>query len=129
MCIRKILVVDDETIILNLLEDALCKEGYSVYLAPNADAALEILKQETIPLMFIDLGLESMNGFELCKNIRKDNPEAIIYALTGYAGFYDPSQFLDAGFDHVFDKPIRLKDLYQLVEEAFEKLDGFQLRG
>jgi len=52
--------------------------------------------------MFIDLGLESMNGFELCKNIRNNNPEAIIYALSGYTGLYEPQQFVEAGFDCIF---------------------------
>ncbi len=123
MCARKILVVDDEPIILDMLDDAFSKVGYSVYLATNADEAFEILKQESIPLMFIDLGLETMNGFELCVNIRKNNPEAIIYALTGYAGLFGPHEILEAGFDDYFAKPIRLKDLYQTVKESFEKLD------
>lgn len=38
--------------------------------------------------MFIDLGLEKMNGFELCEHIRKNSPDAFIYALTGYAGLF-----------------------------------------
>jgi DNA-binding response OmpR family regulator len=123
-CARKILVVDDEPQILNMLGDAFGRNGYSVYLASNADEAFGILKQESIPLMFIDLGLESMNGFELCKNIRKDNPDALIYALTGYAAFYDPQEFVGAGFDDYFDKPISLEDLYRTAKESFEKLDS-----
>lgn len=124
MCKRRILVVDDEQIILNLLEDAFSKVGYSVYLATNAEEAFKIVKQKAIPLMFIDLGLEAMNGFELCKNIRKDNPEAVIYALTGYAGVYEPQEFLEAGFDGHFDKPVSFKILYKAVKKSFEKLDG-----
>jgi CheY-like chemotaxis protein len=124
MSSRKILVVDDESIILDMLDDAFSKVGYSVYLASNAEEALEILKQESIPLMFIDLDLGSINGFELCKNIRKDNPEAFIYALTGYTGFYKPQEFVEADFDGILNKPISLKDLYQTVKESFEKLDN-----
>ena len=122
MCTRKILVVDDDPLILNLLDDAFNRVGYSVYLASSANDALGILKKESIPLMFIDLGLESMNGFELCKNIRNNNPEAIIYALSGYTGFYEPQQFVEAGFDGVFNKPIILNDLYQVAKDSFEKL-------
>ena len=122
MSAGKILVVDDEPLILNMLGDALSRVGYSAYLASNADEALGILKKEPIPLMIIDLGLESINGFELCKNIRKDNPEAIIYALSGYTGFYNPQKFLKAGFNGIFDKPIIINDLYQVVKDSFEKL-------
>jgi len=121
---QKILIVDDEPLILNLLGDAFSKVGYSVYLAANANEALGILKQEPIPFMIIDLGLESINGFKLCEIIRKDNPEAIIYALSGYTGYYDPQEFKAAGFDGIFDKPIILNDLYQVVKESFEKMDS-----
>jgi DNA-binding response OmpR family regulator len=114
----KILVVDDEPIILDMLEDAFSKVGYSVFLATNADEAFKILKHESIPLMFLDLGL--------CENIRKDNPEAIIYALTGYAGLLGSQEMLESGFDDYFAKPISLKDLYQAVKASFEKLDSYQ---
>ena len=67
-----------------------------------------------------------MNGFELCVNIRKNNPEAIIYALTGYAGVFGPREMLEAGFDDYFAKPIGLKDLYRAVKESFEKLDSYR---
>ena len=123
---RKILVVDDEPLILDMLDDAFSKVGYSVFLATNEDEAFEILKQESIPLMFIDLGLETMSGFELCGRIRKNDPEAIIYALTGYAGFFEPQEMLEAGFDDYFAKPISLKDLYRAVKESFEKLDSYR---
>jgi DNA-binding response OmpR family regulator len=122
MCTRKILVVDDESLILDMLDDAFSRVGYSVYLASTANEALGILKQESIPLMLINIGLGAMSGFELCKNIRKNNPKAIIYALTGYTGFFEPRTYLEAGFDGVFGKPISLKDLYQAAKESFEKL-------
>jgi len=124
-CARKILIVDDEPVILSMLGDAFRRVGYSVYLATNANEAFEILNQESIPLMFIDLGLESMSGFELCKNIRKDNHNSIIYALTGYALYYNPQDFLKAGFNGYFDKPISLNDLYQAAKASFEKLDSY----
>ena len=123
---RKILVVDDERTVREILEIAFDRAGYSVRSATCAEEALDILKKESIPLMFIDIGLEKMNGFELCVNIRKNNPEAIIYALTGYAGVFGPREMLEAGFDDYFAKPIGLKDLYRAVKESFEKLDSYR---
>jgi len=124
MSTGKILVVDDDPLILNTLCDAFSRVGYSVYLADNANEALRILKQESIPFMIIDLGLGSMSGFDLCKDIRKDNPKAIIYALSGYTGFYNPQDFLEAGFNGIFDKPIIINDLYQVAKGSFEKLSN-----
>jgi len=126
MSALKILVVDDEPLIQNLFDEAFSKVGYSVYLAANANEALGILKQESIPFMIIDLGLESMNGFELCEDIRKDNPRVIIYALTNYSRYSNAQVLLEAGFDGIFEKPIILKELYQVVQESFEKLDNQQ---
>ena len=121
---RKILVVDDEASIREMLEMALSKAGYLVRLATGAEEALGILRKEYIPVMFIDVGLEKMNGFELCEKIRKSNPGAIIYALTGYAGIFGPQEMLKAGFDDYFAKPISLNNIYQAVKESFIKLDN-----
>jgi len=121
---RQVLVVDDEASIREMLEMALGKAGYSVRLATGAEEALGILRKENIPVMFIDLGLEKMNGFELCENIRKSNPEAIIYALTGYAGIFGPQEVLEAGLDDYFAKPISLKDIYKAVKEYFITSDN-----
>jgi len=120
---QKILVVDDEAPIRDVLEMAFTRAGYTIFLAANGEQALEILRQESIPLMFIDLGLETMTGFDLCERIRKDHPEAIIYALTGYAALFGPQEFLEAGFDDCFAKPINTQALCEAARDSFEKID------
>jgi len=57
-----------------MLDDPFSKVAYSVFLATNGEETLEILKQESNPLMFIYFGLEVMSGFELRECIRKNNP-------------------------------------------------------
>ncbi len=125
MVSKKILVVDDEYIIRDLLEYSLGKAGYSVCSATSGEGALEILKQESIPVMFIDLGLDidAMTGFKLCEQIRKEHPNAIIYALTGYAKLFDPQEFHNAGFDDFFTKPIDIQAIYQVLRDVFAKMD------
>jgi len=93
---RKILVVDDEAPICYMLKMALNRVGYKVSTATCAEEALEVLTQDQIPVIFIDLGLETMDGFELCERIRKDDHNAVIYALSGYASLFDPSDFKEA---------------------------------
>lgn len=119
---KKILVVDDEAQILEMLDMALSKAGYIVRLATGADEAFDIIAREKIPVMFIDLGLEAMNGFELCEHIRESHPDAIIFALSGYAGLFGPREILEAGFDDYLSKPIRLKAIYEALRKSFEKL-------
>ena len=119
---KKILVVDNEDMIRELLEKAFCKAGYCVRLATCAKEALEILRKEYIPVIFIDLGLEILNGFELCGYIRKNSPSAFIYALTGFAALFNPHEIREAGFDDYFSKPVSINTLYKVAEDSFEKI-------
>ena len=115
---KKILVVDDEELIRDMLEAAFSRIGVSVCSVTSGEEALEVLAHEYIPIMFIDLGLTTMSGFDLCEQIREDNPDAIIYALTGYAKLFGKQEILDAGFNDCFSKPVNLNTLYGAVDDA-----------
>ena len=71
---KNILVVDDETTILNMFDLAFTKKGYTVKLASSAEEALDILADEEILVMFLDLNLPEMNGIDLCRAIKKKEP-------------------------------------------------------
>jgi CheY-like chemotaxis protein len=125
---RKILVVDDEKSIRDLFASAFSDTGYDVHLAENGEAALDILGGHEIELIFLDLKLFGMNGIELCRQIRKTRPIAIIYAITGWSGLFEIEECREAGFDDYFKKPISLDILFKSVEDAFEKLDRWKRR-
>ncbi|HOI75462.1 MAG TPA: response regulator [Syntrophales bacterium] len=120
---KKILLVDDEEEILNLLKEALESAGYEVWMAFDAEDALEILKTQSIMVMFLDLKLPGMSGLELCKMIRVNNQIGIINALTGYSNFFGLLECRAAGFDDFFTKPVSLRVILKAAEEAFEKLE------
>jgi len=120
---RKLLIVDDEAYIRELLESAFSKAGYTVLSASCGEEALGILGQQLIPVIYIDLGLETMTGFELCERIRTDHPETIIYALTGYSSLFQRSEYLEAGFNEYFAKPVKLGVLYKSAQDAFDEID------
>lgn len=121
-----ILIVDDDPDIRNVFEQAFSRKGYVVRLSESAEETLKILKQENINVMFLDLNLPKMNGVELCKQIRKTNPMAIIYAVTGYASLFEVVDCRDAGFDDYFTKPVDLEILLKAAQDAFEKLDRWK---
>ncbi len=129
---RKILFADDEAAMRKVFEQAFSQKGYVVRLSESAEEALEILKQDNFNVMFLDLNLPEMNGVELCKQIRKINPMAIIYAITGYASLFEVVNCRDAGFDDYFTKPMDLEMLVKAGQDAFEKIDrwkgGIKLR-
>lgn len=125
---RKLMIVDDEVSIRDLFQSAFSDAGYSVHLAENGEQALRILKQHEIDLIFLDLKLFGMNGIELCRQIKKDKPVSIIYAITGWTGLFEVEECREAGFDDYFTKPFQLDVLFKAVEDAFEKLDRWKRR-
>jgi CheY-like chemotaxis protein len=125
---RKLMIVDDEVSIRDLFLSAFSDAGYSVHLAENGEQALRILKQQEIDLIFLDLKLFGMNGIELCRQIKKDKPASIIYAITGWTGLFEVEECREAGFDDYFTKPFQLDVLFRAVEDAFEKLDRWKRR-
>ena len=124
---KKILVVDDEVDILNLFKEAFESAGYNVWTAENAEDALNILKDQSIMVMFLDLKLPGMSGVELCKRIRVENRIGVIHALTGYSNFFGLLECRAAGFDDFFTKPVHIKVLLKAAEEAFEKLERWKI--
>jgi len=122
----KILVVDDEQPIRDSLEKAFTSSGHSVVCAGSAEEALGIVQEERPQVMFLDLKLPGEDGVELCRRIRKDNPVAVMYALTGYTSVFDLVDCRNAGFDDYFVKPVELQTLMRAVNDAFEKLDRWK---
>ena len=125
---KKILVVDDEASVRDLLKDTFFNEGYKVRLAEGAEPAFEILIEEIIKVIFLDLKLFGMNGIELCRQIKKNNPTAIIFAMTGWGALYDIEECREAGFDDFFTKPVQIDVLLKAVDVAFEKLDRWRIK-
>ena len=120
---KKILLVDDEVDVLRVFARALGKIGYTVYTAVRGSAALEILRNETIQVMFFDLNMPEMNGLELCRRVRKEFPTAVIHAVTGYAPLFELAACREAGFDDYYTKPVELDVLIAAAESAFEKME------
>lgn len=119
---KKILIVDDEVSILALLKETFSIAGYTVRIAESAEEALNILKDETIMVMFLDLRLPGMSGIDMCWKIRETDQISIIHAFTGYSTYYGLLECRAAGFDDFFVKPVEIEVLLKAAENAFEKL-------
>ena len=121
-----ILIVDDESQIRDAFSMVFEQAGYSTYLAESGEQALDILRSNHIQVMYLDLRLPGMSGPELCRQVRKDQPISIIYAVTGYASIFELRDCREAGFDDYFTKPMDLSMLRRTAEEAFEKLSRWK---
>lgn len=106
----KILVVDDDAHILQLLSIHLRKEGYTVLLAEHAEAALKLLKEESINLAVVDVMMPGMNGFELAQILTSDY-EIPVILLTAKGQLEDKEQGFNSGADDYLVKPFEPKEL------------------
>ena len=125
---KRILVVDDEKLILDLYSQVFSGAGYEVTTAESAEEALEIFRKEQFWVLFLDLNLPGMNGVDLCRQIRKQHPMAIPYAVTGYASLFELSDCREAGFEDYSTNPASLSDLLEAAEYAFKKLARWRKR-
>jgi DNA-binding response OmpR family regulator len=120
---KKILVVDDEEAIRDILKQGFTKAGYEVLAAKSAEEAREILRRESVMVIFLDLNLPGMNGVELCEIIRRENWIGVVYALTGYTDLFGLMECRRAGFDDFFTKPVSIRLLLEAAAEAFKKIE------
>ena len=119
---KKILVVDDDDLVLTALEILLTPSGYDVTTAFNGQDALEKINKGTFDLMILDIIMPGMNGFELCKRIRGiDQYRAVpIIMLTAKSSAADQQKGIDAGASLFLSKPIAPQHLLSLVKQSFE---------
>ncbi|OGX28653.1 MAG: hypothetical protein A3B78_00940 [Omnitrophica WOR_2 bacterium RIFCSPHIGHO2_02_FULL_67_20] len=113
----KILVVDDETVMLETLSSFFGSRGYQLMTAASAEAALKLLSQEQPALALIDIKLPGMNGLELLKVIKRDYPAVKRFIITAYDE--ENKKAAEAiGIDAFFAKPIGLDALKKKVIEV-----------
>ncbi|RLC68897.1 MAG: hypothetical protein DRI52_09425, partial [Chloroflexi bacterium] len=108
---EKILVVDDEKIILKTLDKLLSKEGYQVTVTDNSYAALAKIKKEFFDLIILDVRMPHMNGISLLQNIRRiqeGKERSMVIIITGYASEDVPIKAIELGVDGYIMKPFEM---------------------
>ena len=118
----KILVVEDEAMMRNLLLKILESEGYRVALASSAQEALEKLEQEKFDLMLSDVKLPGMNGFELLGEVKSRWNDMAVIVMTGYSDAYTVKEALMKGADEYLSKPFKSHEVTLIVERAYWRL-------
>ena len=118
---RKILVIDDNTTQCKILKKLFEAYGYSVVALDSPEEALYLLEWKEFDVIITDLRMPWMNGTEFCRRARLTKPETLIYALSGYVHEFDRAELLEAGFDGIFSKPIRINLLKDAIEEDLKR--------
>ncbi|MCE9637061.1 MAG: response regulator transcription factor [Planctomycetes bacterium] len=117
----KILVVEDDPAILLGLEKNLTYEGYEVVKARDGEAGLESAFTERPDLIVLDLMLPGLNGFEICRQVRKHDTTVAILILSAKGFEQDKVLGLDVGADDYMVKPFSVKELLARVRALLRK--------
>lgn len=117
---KKILVVDDEQKIVNVVKSYLEHSGYEVYTALNGNQAMAVFEKTEPALIILDLMLPDISGEEICKNIRKKSGVPIIM-LTARADEEDILKGLEIGADDYILKPFSPRQLVARVAAVLRR--------
>ena len=121
----RILIVDDEPTILNLLNKILTGQGHEVRPASNGEKALEFLNSETFDLMVSDINMTPIDGMELLRKARQDYPDLGVIMLTAYGTVGTAVEAMKEGaFDYI-TKPFKLDELVLTIQRALEYHNAF----
>jgi len=115
---KKILAVDDEPAIRTMMKLLQRQAGWQVDTAASAEEALEMVSHENYDVYFLDLNLPGIDGIELCRRIKAIKPDAVAYAVTGYASNLHKQECLNAGFTDYFTKPVKLSELVKAARQV-----------
>jgi PAS domain S-box-containing protein len=116
---RRVMVVDDNSDSASMMATLLEKEGHQVRIAHDGPAALEEARSYRPEVVFIDIGLPGMDGYQVARELRAlaDLPRPLLVALTGYAQEEHRHRSREAGFDGHLVKPVALETLKKALAE------------
>lgn len=120
---HRILVVDDDILVLEALQELLVSSGYEVRVATRGQEALEILDQEHFDLLILDVVMPKMTGIDVCRAVRKrgdDMSKVKIILLTAKTEPKDLNIEQEYGCDLYLTKPIDPGRLRELIRDTVE---------
>ena len=120
---RKILIVDDEIIILKCILVDLRRFDYSVDTAENGNQALAMLEKEKYDLVITDLMMEGMGGLELLAEIKKKTADMPVIIMTGYGELDSAIEALRLGASDYLLKPCNNEELILRVGNCIDKVE------
>jgi CheY-like chemotaxis protein len=116
--LNRILIIDDDEMVLRVTQDILVGEGFEVVATADGPRGIELYKNHSPDLVLLDLALPTMNGLEVLRRIRDIDPEAVVIMVTGY-GTKDASEVaLRYGAYDFLQKPISSATLLEKIYEA-----------
>jgi DNA-binding NtrC family response regulator len=116
-----ILIVDDDAEMVNLLEEILEKEGYSVTKAFRGKDALQIIKDEIFDMIITDIRMPEIGGLDILRAVKKIHPETIVLLVTAFGTIETAISAMREGAYDYIAKPFRIDEIRILVKRALDQ--------
>ena len=119
----KVLVIDDEPVILETVENKLRKEGFTIFTAESAEEGMRLFRRIKPDLAIVDIMLPQRSGFDFCRAIRKESQTPLIF-VSARADESDRVTGLELGADDYIVKPFNLAELTARVKAILRRSTG-----
>jgi DNA-binding NtrC family response regulator len=118
--VHKILVVDDDPEILEVIADVLREGGYAVDTAPDGKKAIKSIDAEFYDLIVTDLKMPKVDGMKVLRHVVDQSPDTMCIILTGYGTIESAVEAIKAGAFHYITKPIKSGEILMVVAKALK---------
>ena len=125
----RILVIDDEKDIRELIADILTMNRFEVEVASNGREGISLFKKKKFDLVFTDLGMPGMSGWQVAKEIKKINDKIPVALITGWQIKAEGAELKAKGVDLIINKPFKVEQVLLLVQEGMEIKDMHHTKG
>ena len=114
-----LLVIDDNRMVRDIISEMLTSKGHKVTQAEDGVQALELFeKSDKFDLVFVNLSLPKLSGWEVIQSIKEKDPEAKVALLTGWGAQIDFEEAKEKGADYLIPKPFKAEDLLNVLGQA-----------
>jgi CheY-like chemotaxis protein len=118
---KKVLVIDDQPLITDLLVSVLERMGYSPQVASSGTAGLELFNKNGFDLVITDLGMPDVSGWEVSKLVKAQKPHVPVVVITGWGVDPDPNKVTESGVDLIIYKPFQINELERTIRDLLKK--------
>ncbi len=115
---HRILIVDDEDDLRELLSHVLSAQGYEIQSASNGEDAISTLKRESFDLALLDIQMPKMNGIQVLRFITEHSPATKTIMLTGFADLKNAMDAREFGARDFISKPYKLDDVLSTIRQV-----------
>lgn len=118
---KKILIIEDEDYISDLLSYSFKKEGFNTKIARNGESGLELINEFKPDLLILDLMLPDTSGFEICKKVSKEYTIPVVM-LTARSDTFDKILGIELGADDYITKPFDIREVVVRIKAIFRRI-------